>query len=52
MVFAATVLSGELTPGDDADRAEWFNPRALPPLAFKATETILRRLSQNRTKTP
>ncbi|HEY5982710.1 MAG TPA: NUDIX domain-containing protein [Anaerolineales bacterium] len=52
MVFAATVLSGELTPGDDADRAEWFDPRALPPLAFKATETILRRPSQNRTKTP
>jgi len=41
IVFAATILSGEMQPGDDADRAEWFDATDLPPLAFRATEAVL-----------
>lgn len=41
IVYAAEVLSGELTPADDADAAEWFERNNLPPLAFKATQKIL-----------
>jgi len=42
VVYQAEVLSGEITPGDDADAVEWFPRSALPPLAFRATEQILR----------
>lgn len=41
IVYLADVLSGELSPADDADAAEWFARDALPPLAFKATQKIL-----------
>jgi 8-oxo-dGTP diphosphatase len=41
IVYHAEVLSGELTPADDADAVEWFARDALPPLAFKATQKIL-----------
>lgn len=41
IVFQAEVISGDLTAGDDADRAEWFDPRELPPLAFRATAAVL-----------
>ncbi|MBE0672881.1 MAG: NUDIX hydrolase [Anaerolineales bacterium] len=41
IVYAAEVLSGELTPADDADAAEWFERNNLPPLAFKATQKVL-----------
>lgn len=42
IVYAAEVESGTLTPGDDADAVEWFARSELPPLAFKATQKILR----------
>ncbi len=43
IVYEAEVASGVLTPADDADAVEWFAYDALPPLAFKATHTVLRK---------
>jgi ADP-ribose pyrophosphatase YjhB (NUDIX family) len=40
IVYLAEVVSGELSPADDADAAEWFARNNLPPLAFKATKKI------------
>jgi 8-oxo-dGTP diphosphatase len=42
IVFGADLLAGELFPGDDADRVEWFERDHLPPLAFRATASVLR----------
>ena len=42
IVFEGEILSGELRAADDADQAEWFDPHDLPPLAFRATEVVLR----------
>jgi ADP-ribose pyrophosphatase YjhB (NUDIX family) len=42
IVYSAEIIAGRLRPGDDADRAEWFGRDALPPLAFRATEAVLR----------
>ncbi len=41
IVYHAEVISGDLTPADDADAAEWFSRTSLPPLAFKATQKVL-----------
>jgi ADP-ribose pyrophosphatase YjhB (NUDIX family)/DNA-directed RNA polymerase subunit RPC12/RpoP len=41
IVYQAEVISGDLSPADDADAAEWFLRDALPPLAFKATRQVL-----------
>ena len=41
IVYFAEVVSGELSPSDDADAAEWFVRDKLPPLAFKATQKVL-----------
>lgn len=41
IVYLAEVISGDLTPADDADAAEWFARDKLPPLAFKATQKVL-----------
>lgn len=43
IVYEAEVASGVLIPADDADAVEWFAYDALPPLAFKATHTVLRK---------
>jgi ADP-ribose pyrophosphatase YjhB (NUDIX family) len=40
--YRARVLAGELTPGDDVDAAEFFARDALPPLAFRTTQRILK----------
>jgi ADP-ribose pyrophosphatase YjhB (NUDIX family) len=42
IVYAAEVESGTATAGDDADAVEWFDRANLPPLAFKATQKILK----------
>ena len=42
IVYAAEVESGNLLAGDDADEAGWFARTELPPLAFKATQKILK----------
>jgi ADP-ribose pyrophosphatase YjhB (NUDIX family) len=39
--FLCDVLSGQIQPGDDADRAEWFSPDAPPPLAFPTDKSVL-----------
>jgi ADP-ribose pyrophosphatase YjhB (NUDIX family) len=41
--YRAEIESGSLQPADDADAAEWFDPQALPALAFQATRHILAR---------
>ena len=41
IVYHAEVVGGELSPNDDADAAEWFPLKDLPPLAFRATQKVL-----------
>ena len=41
VVYRAEIVSGKLSPADDADQAEWFPRNQLPPLAFEATKKIL-----------
>jgi len=41
IAYQGEVLSGSLSPGDDADAVEWFMRNNLPPLAFTATKKIL-----------
>lgn len=41
IVYSAEVISGEMSPADDADAVEWFERNNLPNLAFKATQKIL-----------
>ena len=45
IVYSARVTGGRLQAGDDADRAAFFDPNALPPLAFEATRRALLRLA-------
>ena len=41
IVYSAEVISGEISPADDADAVEWFDKNNLPELAFKATQKVL-----------
>lgn len=41
IVYSAIVISGEMSPADDADAVEWFEKNNLPQLAFKATQKVL-----------
>jgi ADP-ribose pyrophosphatase YjhB (NUDIX family) len=41
IAYQGEVISGILTPGDDADAVDWFTRENLPPLAFTATQKIL-----------
>ncbi len=41
IVYHAEIVSGELTPADDADAVDWFPLNELPPLAFRATQKVL-----------
>jgi len=43
IIYQAFILKGELHADDDADAAEWFGRDRLPPLAFRATQTVLAR---------
>ncbi len=43
IVYHAEVVGGELQAGDDADRADWFERSNLPPLAFRATQSVFDR---------
>jgi 8-oxo-dGTP diphosphatase len=46
IVYRGEILSGELNPGDDADRAEFFQLDQLPPLAFKSTQKIINKIQK------
>ena len=41
IVYQVEICSGTLKPGDDADRAQFFDLSDLPPLAFSSTQAIL-----------
>lgn len=41
IAYRGEIVSGNLSPGDDADAADWFEREELPPLAFTATQKIL-----------
>jgi 8-oxo-dGTP diphosphatase len=41
LAFAATLTGGVLEPGDDAADAGFFEPGALPPLAFESTRAAV-----------
>lgn len=43
IVYRGVVSSGKVHASDDADQAMFFDREHLPPLAFQATETILRK---------
>jgi ADP-ribose pyrophosphatase YjhB (NUDIX family) len=45
IVYDARIIGGELKPGDDADRAEFFPLHSLPELAFQSTAKILHEIS-------
>lgn len=45
IAYQAEIVSGNLSPADDADAAEWFAYESLPILAFDATKKILARRS-------
>jgi ADP-ribose pyrophosphatase YjhB (NUDIX family) len=46
IVYRAEVQAGTLTPGDDASETAFFAASALPPLAFRATEQVVRRWAE------
>lgn len=48
IVYRAEMSGGELHPGDDADRAGFFAPDQLPPLAFRATQVAIQKWLENR----
>ena len=41
IAYITEVVSGEISPADDADAVEWFERSNLPQLAFKATRKVL-----------
>lgn len=41
IIYLARATGGELAPADDVDRAAFFDPDHLPPLAFDATREAL-----------
>lgn len=43
IVYSAHCIGGDLVPSDDVDRAAYFGPDQLPPLAFRATEVAVGR---------
>lgn len=44
IAYQGEVISGALSPGDDADAVDWFEYDKLPPLAFAATKKVLANL--------
>jgi len=41
--YRGQVTGGMLRAGDDAEAADWFHRSVLPPLAFRATQLILKK---------
>jgi ADP-ribose pyrophosphatase YjhB (NUDIX family) len=48
IVYQGQVTGGDLVAGDDADRAGFFPPDDLPPLAFESTRRALARWREQR----
>ncbi len=46
IAYQMEILGGELRPGDDVDRVDFFAREALPPLAFHTTQKILQRAQE------
>jgi ADP-ribose pyrophosphatase YjhB (NUDIX family) len=44
IVYQATIQSGQLMPGDDADKVDFFFLDQLPPLAFRSTQKIIQKI--------
>ena len=44
ILYRATLIGGELQPGDDADAADFFSLDALPDLAFASTIDAIQKL--------
>ena len=42
--YRAEIVNGDLVPGDDVDRADFFPKNNLPPLAFTTTKQIIDKL--------
>jgi ADP-ribose pyrophosphatase YjhB (NUDIX family) len=41
IVYRAIIIAGNLNPGDDVDKVDFFSLNNLPPLAFQTTTKIL-----------
>ena len=48
--FNTKVIGGVLQPGDDIDRAEFFELEAIPPLAFPTDAKVIRLLKEKADK--
>lgn len=44
IVYRGKVISGTVQPGDDADRADFFDLDKFPTLAFKSTQKIINQI--------
>ena len=52
IIYCARLVGGELSAGDDVDKAGFFAPGKLPPLAFRATQIALDTLYKWRDSQP
>ena len=52
IIYCARLAGGELSAGDDVDKAGFFAPGKLPPLAFRATQIALDTLYKWRDSQP
>ena len=52
IIYCARLAGGELSAGDDVDKACFFAPGKLPPLAFRATQIALDTLYKWRDSQP
>ena len=52
IIYCARLVGGELSAGDDVDKAGFFAPGKLPPLAFRATQIALDTLYEWRDSQP
>ncbi len=42
IVYQAEVIEGDMKANDDVDAVDWFDKEHLPPLAFRATQKVLK----------
>jgi ADP-ribose pyrophosphatase YjhB (NUDIX family) len=46
IVYQAVVQSGQIKPGDDADKVDFFSLDQLPALAFRSTQKIMDKIDR------